>query len=117
MSAETLSRIADETSARLAVASHGAEVQAIGIQTMTAIGADLAEALFTHFGAGTFTNAEINVAILKSLDGLQQSVVESFKAFGVTDGAFLDQCLEAAASGFLDRGETLFSLDVTGGSA
>ena len=66
MSTETLNRIMDETSARLASASHGAEVQAIGLDHMNKMGADLAEALFTHFGAGGFTDAEINAAILRT---------------------------------------------------
>ena len=117
MSAETLNRIMNETSARLATASHGAEVQAIGLDHMTKIGADLAEALFTHFGGGSFTDAEINAAILRTREALLRSVVDSCAAFGLTTGPELELLLAASETGFLDRGEALFSLPVTGGAA
>ena len=117
MSAATINRIMDTASDRLAVASYGAETLAIGIETMTALGADAAETLFARVAGEQLANEQINVAILDTLDGLQRSIVGSFEAFGVTEHPFLDQCLEAAASGFLDRGETLFSDLETGGRA
>ena len=117
MSIPSIQRIMEETSARLSVARYGAETQAIGLDHMTATGRHLAEVLFARVAAEPFTDAEINVAILNALDGLGESIVESFEAFGVTDHPFVDQCLEAATSGFLDRGETLFSAETTGGRA
>lgn len=118
MSTETLRRLMDETNERLAVASYGDETLAIGIETMAALGVDAAETLFVRVAGAPFTDAEINTAILSTLDGLQRHIVESFRASGVKEHPFLDQCLEAAASGFLDRGEALFSvLPEAGGRA
>ena len=110
-------RLFQETEARLAVASYGAETQAIGLDHMAATGRHLAEVLFTRVSAEPFTNAEINTAIFNALEGLQESIVASFEAFGISGHPFVDQCLEAASSGFLDRGEALFSAPKTGGRA
>ncbi|MCJ2099367.1 hypothetical protein [Methylobacterium sp. E-046] len=117
MSAETLRRIMDETDERLAVASYGDETLAIGIETMAALGVDAAETLFVRVAGASFTDAEINTAILSTLNGLQGHIIESFDAFGIKEHPFLDQCLEAVASGFLNRGEALFSGTEQGGRA
>lgn len=117
MSAASLTRIMEETSAKLAAAPHGDETLAVGVDHMTRIGVDLAEVVFATFRTEPYTNEQINVAILKTLDCLNQSIVESFEAFGITEHPFLDRCLEAATSGFLDRGEALFSAETGGGWA
>ncbi|MCJ2039552.1 hypothetical protein MKK55_11455 [Methylobacterium sp. J-059] len=117
MSAETLIRILDETSARLATVRHEAEILEIGADHAAKSSADLAEALFTHLGGGEFTDAEINFGIMRALEGAQQAVTESCAAFGITEGPELERLLEASAAGFLDRCETLFSAPATGGAA
>lgn len=117
MSAETLTRIMEQTGARLAVASYGEETLAIGLEHMTKIGADLAETLFTHVSAEPFSNSEINALVLKCYDEQQKAIVETFASFGITEGSYLDECLEAASNGYLDRGEELFSAPQIGGRA
>ena len=62
-------------------------------------------------------DAQINAVILNNLDGLVRSVVESFEAFGAAEDPFLDCCLEAASSGFLNRAKALFDAPAAGGRA
>lgn len=117
MSTDSLIRILDETTAHLATVSDEAEILAIGADHAAKSSADLAEALFTHLGGGEFTNAEVNFAIMRGLEAVQQAVAESCAAFGFTEGPELKRLLEASRAGFLDRAETLFSVPVTGGTA
>lgn len=108
MSAETLNRIYAESAKRLTSAGCDDEARTIGLDHMRKVGADLAENLFAHVAGEGHNASIINGVILRSLDFLQRSVIESFEAMGVNDAPYLDSCLEAATSGFLDRGEVLF---------
>lgn len=118
MSAHTLTRIYDETAARLWRARSDDEIRAVGLDHAAKVGADLAEVMFLRIRElAPLTNPEINSMILQGAERVALSVTEAFEAQNLPEESERDAYGNAALGGYLDRMEVLLSAPETGGAA
>ena len=118
MSIPTTMRIMDVTDARLRSAKDDDEVRRIGIDHVTALGADLANTAYLKLVSRPELTVDQQAGFLQAtITDLMANIEGSFARQGMTDVALLADHLEAAETGFVGRLDELFSVVRIGGQA
>ncbi|MCJ2126674.1 hypothetical protein [Methylobacterium sp. J-077] len=118
MSMATTSRIMDETDARLRAARNDDEVRRIGIDHVTALGADLANTAYLKLVSRPELTVDQQAGFLQdTIADLMANIEDLFARQGMTDVTLLAEHLEGAETGFVGRLDELFFVVRIGGQA